>query len=200
MSRATGRFVRGLGILVGLALLGAGCAIPTQSGPSAIPASHVPFGLLNAQPPPTTTTQPNPSSLVPVKVYFFSSAQQLQAVDRVVVTPASLTSIITSMLAGPSSSETASGLVTAIPNNVMVLGAVQQGTQVTVNFNLAFSQISGNFAELAVAQVVATVAAEDGPGTGVTFEIDGQRTSVPIASGATVAGPVYLLEFITAPH
>jgi spore germination protein GerM len=187
---------RALATLAVLALLGAGCAIPTQSGPSSISSSHVPFGLLNANPPATTTTQPNPSSLVPVKVYFLTSTDQLLAAQRVVITPASLTSIISSLLAGPSATETANGAVTAIPDNVMVLSAVAQGSQVTVNFNDAFSQISGTSAELAVAQVVATIAAEEGEGTGVTFEIAGQRTSVPIASGASVPGPVYLLQFI----
>jgi hypothetical protein len=192
--------LRRLGTLAVLALLAAGCAIPTQSGPSGIPSSHVPFGLLNAQPPVTTTTQPNPSSLVPVKVYFLTNTEQLQSVQRVVVTPASLTSIIASLLGGPSSSETGLGLATAIPNNVMVLSAVAAGPMVTVNFNSAFSQISGTFVELAVAQVVATIAAQNGLSTGVIFEIDGQRTSVPIASGASVSGPVYLLQFIAAPR
>jgi hypothetical protein len=32
----------------------------------------------------------------------------------------------------------------------------------------------------------------------VIFEIAGQRTSVPIASGAEVPGPVYLLQFVPA--
>ena len=36
--------------------------------------------------------------------------------------------------------------------------------------------------------------------TGVLFEIDGQRTSVPIANGSQVSTPVYLLDFLaTAP-
>jgi len=42
---------------------------------------------------------------------------------------------------------------------------------------------------------VATVAAETGAGTGVLFEIEGQHTSVPVANGSEVAGPVYLLDF-----
>ena len=29
------------------------------------------------------------------------------------------------------------------------------------------------------------------------FEIEGQRTDVPIANGSQVAGPVYLLEFLS---
>jgi len=49
-----------------------------------------------------------------------------------------------------------------------------------------------------VAQVVATIAAQTGPNTGVIFEIEGQHTSVPIASGASVTGPVYILQFLSA--
>jgi hypothetical protein len=188
-------------LAVALALGAAGCGIPSQKGPSTIGASKVPFDLLSPQLPSTTTTQPNAASFVPVKVFFLSPSDQLQPAQRVVQTPAPLTSIITSMLAGPDKAETAADITTAIPDNVRILSAgpaLGQTGQVTVNFNQAFSQITGNFTELAVAQVVATVAAEDGLGTGVVFEIDGQRTSVPIASGASVPGPVYLLQFISA--
>jgi hypothetical protein len=66
-----------------------------------------------------------------------------------------------------------------------------------VNFNSAFGQITGTAIEQAVAQVVATVATETGTGTGVIFEIEGQRTSVPVANGSQVAGPVYLLDFLS---
>jgi hypothetical protein len=67
---------------------------------------------------------------------------------------------------------------------------------VTVNFNNAFGQITGTATEQAVAQVVATVANDTGAGTGVMFEIEGQHTSVPVANGSQVAGPVYLLDFL----
>jgi hypothetical protein len=186
--------------LVALPLAVAACAVPTQNGPSTIAPSHVPFNLLNPTPPTTSTTQPNPSSLVPVKIYYLSPTQQLQSVNRVVVLPAALTSVISALVAGPTSSETSNGITTAIPNNVMVLTAVAQGSMVTVNFNDAFGQITGTSTELAVSQVVATIAAQNGLSTGVIFEIDGQRTSVPIASGAQVPGPVYLLQFVPTPH
>ena len=62
--------------------------------------------------------------------------------------------------------------------------------------NAAFDEITGNSIELAVAQIVATVATENGLNTGVVFEIDGQRTSVPIANGSQVTAPVYLIEFL----
>jgi spore germination protein GerM len=191
---------RRLGMAAAVVLCGmvaAGCGIPTETGPRTIAPSHVPFGLLSPKLPSTTTTQPRPSSLVPVTVYFLNSGGVLQSVPRVVVSPAPLIAVINALLAGPTSAESASGTNTQIPNNVAVLSAVAQGSQVTVNFNSAFAQITGAATELAVAQVVATVVAQNGLATGVSFEIEGQPTSVPIASGAEVPGPVYLLQFVS---
>lgn len=176
-----------------LALVATGCAIPTQSAPSTM--SKVPFGLLNPHPPTTTTTLPKPTSLVPVKVFFLNTASQLTSAPHVVAAPAPLTSIIASLLAGPTQAEDP-GLSTAIPSNVAVLSATTQAGIVTVNMNAAFSAIIGTSIELAVAQIVATVVTEEGPNTGVLFEIDGQRTPVPIANGSQVSGPVYLLDFL----
>ena len=178
------------------AVLGAGCAIPTQSAPSTMSPSKVPFGLLDPHLPTTTTTQPKPTSLVPVKVFFLNGSNQLTAENRVVAAPAPLGAVITSMLAGPTRSETSLGITTAIPSNVAVISAVQVGDIVTVNLNSAFDAITGNSIELAVGQIVATVTTETGYQTGVVFEVEGQRTSVPIANGSQVNGPVYIIEFL----
>jgi spore germination protein GerM len=95
---------------------------------------------------------------------------------------------------GPSSGDSAAGLTTAIPSDVAVISAgVTSPSVVTVNFNTAFGQITGTATEQAVAQVVTTVVDNTSLGTGVVFEINGTHTSVPIANGAEVAGPVYLL-------
>jgi spore germination protein GerM len=186
-------------VVAAVGLVAAGCAIPTQSGPSAIASSRVPLHLLDPHPPATTTTQPRPASYVPVKVYYLNANanDQLQPVVRYVSAPAPLVSIISALLAGPSSGDSAAGLTTAIPTDVTVLSAASTGTNVvTVNFSNAFGQITGTATEQAVAQVVATVATETGVGTGVVFEIEGQRTSVPVANGSQVAGPVFLLDFL----
>jgi spore germination protein GerM len=106
--------------------------------------------------------------------------------------------VISSLVVGPTSSEAASGTTTAIPTSVRVLSVTTtQGNVVTVNFNAAFAGITGAATELAVSQVVATVASQNGLGTGVIFEISGVRTSVPIANGAEVFGPVNILQFAT---
>lgn len=175
----------------------AGCGIPTQRVPSALARAKVPFNLLDPHPPTTTTTQPKPSSLVPVKVFFSGKNSQLVPVQRYVAAPAPLSAVVDAMLAGPTNAETSLGLTTAIPADVAVLSVTSpQNGIVTVDMNTAFGQITGANSELAVAQIVATVATEAGLNTGVLFEIDGQRTSVPIANGQQVAGPVYLIEFL----
>ena len=85
----------------------------------------------------------------------------------------------------------------AIPTDVAVLSATSTAPNVvTVNFSNAFGLITGTATEQAVAQVVATVASETGVGTGVVFEIEGQRTSVPVSNGSLVAGPVYVFDFL----
>ena len=182
---------------VALALMAAGCGIPTQGSPSTIANSKVPFNLLNPRPPATTTTQPNPTPDVPVKVYFLNATNQLVPAQRVVAPPAPLIATVRALLAGPTSAETAASISTAIPSNVTVLDvSAQSANVVTVNMNSAFGEITGTNTELAVWQIVATVVNELSPGTGVVFEIDGQRTSVPIANGSLVEGPVYLLDFL----
>jgi spore germination protein GerM len=177
-----------------VALASAGCGIPTQGAPDAIPPTHVPFSLLDKHPHSTTSVPPR--VYVPVKVYFFGPTNQLQPVARNVPTPAPLTAILAAMLAGPSKAEAASGIATAIPNDVAVISASANDNVVTVNMNSAFGAITGNNAEEAVAQVVATVAAAYGPNTGVLFQLDGHHIKVPVANGSLVSGPVYVLQFV----
>jgi hypothetical protein len=193
------RPLRRLGAVLIVGLLAAGCAIPTQSRPSVIGPNHVPFGLLDRHPPTTSTTQPPLTSLVPVKIFLLGASQQLEAVQRLILSPAPLTAVVSSLVVGPTSSEAAAGTTTAIPTSVRVIAVTTLGSVVTVNFNSAFADITGAATELAVFQVVATVASQNGIGTGVVFEIGGVRTQVPIASGAEVFGPVNVLQFVAVP-
>jgi spore germination protein GerM len=191
---------RWLGAVVLGGLIAAGCGIPTQQQPSTISPDRVPLGLASGTLPETPTTQPNLKSEAEVTIYLLQlPAETLVARTRVVQIPAPLKSILTSLLAGPEVAEAANGITTAIPTGVQLLSVTTQGSMVTVNFNSAFGTITGSATELAVAQVVATVAAQNGSKTGVTFEVDSLPISVPIASGAQVPGPVYILQFIKSP-
>ena len=194
-----GRVLRAAGTVALAGLVAAGCAIGTQSRPSTISPNHVPFHLLSPHSPTTSTTQPAPTSLVPVRIFLLGLSQQLTPVQRLVLSRPPGPPVLSSLVVGPTSSEAASGTTTAIPSSVRVLSVSTVGGLVTVNFNGAFAEITGAATEQAVSQVVATVATQNGVGTGVVFEIDGVRTQVPIASGAEVFGPVYALNFVTLP-
>jgi hypothetical protein len=177
-------------------LLAAGCGIPTQGQPSVISPSRVPPGLVSPTLPSTSTTQPRTS--VTVTIYLLGPTGGLVPRARIVQIPAPLKSILTALFAGPDQSEAKLFYGTAIPTDVSVISVRTQGSVVTVNLNTAFGEIPGTNTELAVAQVVATVvAAQSDSSTGVIFQIDGEQTSVPIASGALVSGPVYLLQLLT---
>ena len=185
-------------LLVGVAFLAAGCAIPTQSAPSTMPPSKVPFDLLDPHLPTTTTTQPKPSSLVPVKVFFLNATSQLTSAPRVVAAPAPLTAIITSMLAGPTRTETTSqGLTTAIPSNVAVISATHLGGhrhrehERRLRLDHREQHRTGGGADRRHRH-----RRRRGTTPGVVFEVEGERTSVPIANGSQVNGPVYILEFL----
>jgi hypothetical protein len=174
----------------------AGCAIPTQRLPSAIPPGHVPFGLLNHHLPATTTTQSKAS--VPVKIFLVGANHRLVELTRVVQIPAPLKSVIIQLLGGPSQKDEAARISTAIPNGVSVISATlsKDPPLATVNFNQNFGEILGSATELAVAQVVFTVVTQTNLTTGVVFEIGGQVISVPVASGQQVPGPVFLSQFL----
>jgi spore germination protein GerM len=182
--------------LLTLALTATACAIPTQGHPSTISNSKVPFNLMDPHPPTTTTTAPNNASFVSVKVFFLQGTNFVTAV-RYVPPPAPLIAVVRALLRGVTSGETTAGMSTAIPSNVSVL-SVSPPTAglVTVNLTSAFGEITGTNTELAVGQIVWTVATEVGPSTGVIFEIEGQRTQVPITNGSLVPGPVYALNFL----
>lgn len=187
--------LRVIGALLIGGLAAAGCAIPTQSVPSAIPANRVPFNLLNPHLPTPTTA---PQASVPVKIYLLGPNRRLVPESRVVDNPAPLKSVIVQLLMGPSNKETRAGIKTAIPGNVRVASATVSKSPddiATVDFNEAFGQIATADTELAVAQVVFTVVAETSLGTGVVFQIDGQPIPVPIGNGTSVSGPVYISQY-----
>ncbi len=180
--------VRVIGAVLIGGLAAAGCAIPTQSVPNAIPPSKVPFDLLDPHLPTTTSTTP---ASVPAKIYLLNPSQKLVAVSRVVQFPGLLKSVIVDLLQGPTKKEEAAGIKTAIPGNVRVISAsVSKTPQVaTVNFNDAFNEIAGSETELAVAQVVFTVVTQTSITTGVLFQVNGEPIPFRSATAPRYRGP-----------
>ena len=176
-------------MVAGLCAATAACGIPVESGPSALSKNGVPFGLLSPSPPPTTaptaTTQPSPIQ-VPVQIFLVGSGGHLVSVARTVsVAEPDLGSALTALVDGPTQSETAAGLQSAVPAQTIVLGATISNGVATVDLGGPFGQLVGTQQIEAVAQVVFTSQALPGV-TGVTFELGGAPVQVPTASGAEV--------------
>jgi spore germination protein GerM len=178
-----------LGLVVASAALAGGCGIPTGGTPTAIAKSDVPSHLINPVTP-TTVNSPVPAgAAVPEPIYLVGPSQHVIAVSRDVQFPASLSEIMGSLLAGPTTAESRFGLQSFLTGTkTQVVVTVVAGIA-TVNFTTNPVQVVGPDQTLAIAQVVYTATQQSGV-TGVVFQIASQPIEVPTASGVQVPGPV----------
>ena len=191
----------GVGSWVRAAALGAvvvavtACGIPTASTPTAIAKSDVPYHLLN--PPNTTTTTPGtpPAVGVPEQVFLVSPNGHLVAAAREVALPASLSQVLVALLAGPTATESASGIQSYLSGTGVQVTTTESGGVAAVHFSSDPVQVVGPDQTLAIAQVVYTLAQQPGI-TGVTFAIAGKAIEVPTAAGAQVPGPVGRADYL----
>ncbi|MHB8328838.1 MAG: GerMN domain-containing protein [Acidimicrobiales bacterium] len=162
-----------------------GCGIPVDQGPTALPRSGVPFGLLEPSASTTTsTTIPAPVE-VSVVIFIMGPGGHLVGVSRDVPFPAPLTTILGALVDGPTNAEAAAGLQSAIPAQTAVLSAAVTAGVATVDLGGTFGQLVGQAQIEAVAQIVFTATALPGV-TGVAFALSGQPVEVPVANGAQV--------------
>ncbi len=170
-------------LVVGLA----GCGVPVDRSPSALPRKGVPFGLLQPSTRSTTTTSPQSPVQATVQIYLVTSSNHLFAVARTVpAAQQSLATVLAALVHGPTNTEAALGLESAVPAQTVVLGATIGSDDVaTVNLGGTFGQLVGQAQIQAVAQIVFTAAALPGV-SGVTFELAGKPVYVPTATGAQV--------------
>lgn len=177
------------------ALTTAACGIPTATGPTPIAKSDVPYHLLN--PPTTTTTTPGtpPAVGVAEQIYLVAPNGHLVAATREVAVPASLSQVLGALLAGPTATESASGIQSYLGGTNVQVSATQVGGIATVHFSVNPIQVVGPDQTLAIAQVVYTATQQPGI-TGVTFAIGGKPIEVPTAAGAQVPGPVGRADYL----
>lgn len=186
--RRTLRARRALGALGALAALAAGgltlgaCGIPTQRAASPISTGGTHISLPHTQP---TISPCTKSGCVPVDVYFVTASGRLKPAGRVVPRDATLTTIIRSLLSGPTTAEQALGIRTTLGTGIRLLSAsvTADKKSATLDFNTHFFTLSGDQEVLGVAQVVYTVNSIM-PGAAVTFEIEGGPIEVPVETGA----------------
>ncbi len=163
----------------------AACGIPAGSRPHALARDDVPFGLLQPSSPTTTSTSKPPAVAVSVPIFLIGTDGHLVSVARDVPVPAPLAAVLGALVDGPTTSESALGLATAVPPPTMVLSATVAAGIATVNLAGPFAQLVGQAQIDAVAQFVFTATGQPGV-TGVSFELSGQAVQVPVAGGAQV--------------
>ncbi len=161
----------------------ASCGVPTGGGAQPISRQAVPFGLLT--PSSSPTNKPAPGD-VRTQVYLVKNGH-LAAEVRFVRPPGSLQRTLEALLQGPTYTELAYGLESAIPNQTTLqsppaLSPSLVGDVATLNLGGNFGQVSGQQEVLAVAQLVFTATAFPGV-SAVNFELDGKPVQVPIGNG-----------------
>ena len=187
--------VRVVAALVAVVLGLAACGIPTASAPTPIARSDVPYHLLN--PPPTTTTVPGSTPAVGVaeQIFLVAPNGHLVAATREVAVPASPTQVMGALLAGPTTTESASGIQSFLSRTGVQVVLTGSTGVATVDFTSNPIQVVGPDQTLAISQVVYTLTQQPGV-TGVSFEIAGKAIEVPTAAGAPVPGPVARADYV----
>jgi len=177
-----------------LCALGA-CGVGSQQHAVEIPSDDLPSVLEEPSGSPSSSaTAPTPSTgasaLTSSKIYLVDDkTKTLVAVDRPRSQTVTITSLVKSLLNGPTEAESAAGLTTAINTSPALNKITLDGPLATVDFSASFGEIRGTGEVLATAQVVMTVVSY--PGTNaVQFSLDGTPTSVPLVSGVLSSGPL----------
>jgi hypothetical protein len=132
-----------------LGVLLAACGLPSDSSPRQIADDDVPFELLG---PSTTTPNNNVSGGPSVRLYFVDGTV-LRAVNRSVPTR-DPQAVLNELVKGLLDSDPA--LLTAIPKDLQIVSAVDDGETIVVTLNNAILNIGGAEQKNAFAQMVYT--------------------------------------------
>jgi hypothetical protein len=168
-------------VMVTLALMG--CSGP--HGAVEVPPERLPFPLART---PTPSPTPPAERLVDI---FLVREGRLVGVRRLIAGDMSSTEAsMRALLLGPSATERASGVETAVPAATQLVGLSQSGDIVSVDLSTEFqSPAEPRDVLIRVAQVVWTLAEIDDV-AGVRFSVDGVPIDVPIDDGTTPDRPV----------
>lgn len=173
--------------------LAGGCGIPLQQSAQPIASDLLPEPVRSASPP-----AGNPSTggvHVEDAVYFTTAGAFVVPEPRYFKPHATVGTVVTALLDGPTQREYAEGVQTALGGGIHLLSWKVSGDTVTVDFTETFLSLSGTQEVLGVAQVVYTIASFLDPAYSVLFETTGDPIFVPVGTGALVSGKVHVSEY-----
>ena len=183
---------------VALAVVLAGCGVPTGGEPSAIAPSDVPYGL--AEPSPTTAPSAAPDPVADTsRVHWISAADMLVPRTREVTGSTRrerLASLLGQLAAGPSTEERDEQLDSALPPEVRLrVTALEDGTA-TIDVDALGQVPAVSATRRAVAQVVLTATSVPGV-RAVLLELAGEPIEAPLPSGELTARPLTAQDYAT---
>lgn len=185
--------------VVVLALVLAGCGVPTGGTPSTIPAEDVPYGLASPSPAPTPTA-PSEAKSVTAQVHWTTPDDAVVARPREVsgtTRRERLASVLEQLAAGPTGTERDEQLGTALPREIrLVVERFADGTA-TIDIEVQTQELSGVAGRRAVAQIVLTATSVPGV-QAVLLELAGEPIEAPLPAGALTAGPLTAQDYAAA--
>ena len=182
------------GSVVAAVALTAACGSATRSGQSPT-TPRPPASTTTSSTPATSTTRPTTSTTAPtpatmdVRVYFMQGDKIGVAHRTITATRQTATAAMTELLAGPTASDSAAGLTTAIPSGTLLLGINVAGGTATVDLTGTFASGGGSLSMFGrLAQVTYTLTQFPSV-TGVVFHLDGKAVTVFSGEGIVLDHP-----------
>jgi hypothetical protein len=162
------------------------CGIPSQDSANKVDDDRVPYRLLDENSGGVADTERLGTSDA---VIYLARGGRLVPTARRLPPPLTLVRLLRSLGRGPTSTEVAAGLRTALPiEDTPTDVTVQRGTA-TVDLPESFTNLSRPDQVLALAQIVYTVTGQPGIGQ-VQFTLNGTAADIPRADLSLTAEPV----------
>lgn len=157
-------------------------------------ADEIPFDLLGTAPP---TTEPSSSPVgTPAQLCLVAGQQQIVVTARVLEPGYDTADLVAALAAGPTVTERAYGLTSALADPDTVRGVRLEGGVATVDLDRAFAEVPTADQLDVVAQLVCTLTGQPGIGQ-VRFTVDGRPVEVPRGDGSATSEPVTRADFRT---
>ena len=179
-----------------LALALASCGVPEEGRFIPIGQSQVPDALVVTTTTASTTTTvaiapENTSTTVADVLYdsvelYFVSANRVVRSERRIVSPATPTQVLDTLLAGLDAQTESAGLRSALPRGLTATIDVRRGVAKISSTAPFLSELEPSDQRLAIAQLVLTLTRRPGIGQ-VTFSVDGVDIQVPRGGGDLTA-------------
>lgn len=176
-----------------------GCGVPREGDLQPLGADDLPPVLVDTTVV-TTTTLPSEGvsavsgdSVAPATVYepvelYFISANRAVSTTRLLVSPATPTQVLDTLLQGIRGEEASTGLRSALPTRFAATVDTRRGVALISASAPFLSDLSPTDQRLAIAQIVLTLTRRPGIGQ-VSFRVDGTEIAVPRGAGdLTAAG------------